>query len=126
MFTNQVSKIFIVLLVLAVAVVTASFVVRSTPSAADLSSDVQIENVRLQRSFSLIDASYNNVEQARFSRALAAYNSGYDQIENIRAQRTFAPAAADSSYNLVENVRLERGLVADRSYDNIEAIRLLR
>jgi hypothetical protein len=126
MFTSQISKIFIVLLVLAFALVSASFVTGSTPAVADLSSDTQIENVRLQRSFNLIDASYNSVEQVRFSRALATYNSGYDQIENIRAQRTSASAAVDSSYNLVENVRLERGRAADHSYDNIEAIRLLR
>lgn len=126
MFTSQMSKIFLVLLVLAVAFVSASFVARSAPAAPDLSSDKQIENVRMQRSFSLIDASYNSVEWVRISRAPASYNSGYDQVEKIRAQRTFTTAAADSSYDLVESVRLDRGIAADRSYDNIEAIRGLR
>jgi hypothetical protein len=146
MFTSQISKIFVVLLVLAFALVSASFVADSTPAAADLSYDsleqvrasrsfmsapdldAQIENVRLQRALVLIagDASYDVIEQIRSSRTLASAASSYDQVENIRAQRTLAPATMDTSYSMVEQVRLERGHVADRSYDNIEAIRLLR
>lgn len=65
MFTNQMSKIFIVLLVVSVALVSASYVVRSTPPSADLS--------------------YESVEQVRFSRSLATNNLSYDRVENIRA-----------------------------------------
>jgi hypothetical protein len=126
MFTNRLIKTVVVLLVLAVAFVSASFAVRSPTGAAALTDYSQIETVRLQRSLNLVawDPSYKSIEQIRGSRSSAASTSSYDQVENIRALRTFAPA--DQSYNLVELVRNSRGLVADRSYDSIEAIRLLR
>jgi hypothetical protein len=128
MFTNSLTKTFVILLVLAVIFVSASFVARSMTPAADLSDYNQIETVRLQRSLNLIawDQSYRSIERIRISRSSAASTSSYDQVESIRALRTFVPAAADQSYNLVELIRTARGLVADRSYDSIEAIRLLQ
>ncbi len=108
MFTSQMSKFFIVLLVLAVALVSASFIGRSTPPAADFSYD-SVEQVRVSRSF-----------------ASAPDLSSDEQIEHLRLQRAVGLSARDASYTQIEQVRLARGLTADRSYDNIEMIRLMR
>lgn len=108
MFTSQMSKFFIVLLVLAVALVSASFIGRATPPAADLSYD-SVEQVRASRSFSP-----------------APDVSSDERIENLRLQRALGLPARDASYTEIEQVRLERGPTADRSYDNIERIRLTR
>jgi hypothetical protein len=104
MFTTRISKTFIILLVLAVAIITASFVSRSatTPTA---------------------DRSYDGIELVR---ALPDSPSGYEQIEAVRVQRSVSQFTADSSYGLVEQVRLERTRNADHSYDQIEALRLAR
>ena len=122
MFTNSLTKTFVILLAVAVVFVSASFIVRSTTYAADLSDYDQIETLRLQRSIAW-DHSYNSVEQIRTSRS-ASSTSSYDQVESIRALRTIAPA--DRSYNQVELIRSARGPVADRSYDSLEAIRMSR
>ncbi len=108
MFTNSISKIFIVLAVLAVALVTISFVNRSAHVFT-------------------ADRSYDGVEQARAQRShVSSILAVYDQLEALRAQRSVSPLAADSSYDSVEQVRIGRWLNADHSYDEIEALRLLR
>lgn len=109
MFISRTSRVFLVLLALAVALSTVSFIVRSpVVSSADHSYD-SIEQVRALRS----DASIHSI-------------SSYDQVERIRLLRGLSLTAWDTSYDIVERVRTERGLIADRSYDSIEGIRLLR
>jgi hypothetical protein len=105
MFTNHISKIVVVLLVLAIAFVSVSFVAHSsnTPTA---------------------DRSYDRVEQARVDRS-APYNA-YDPIEALRAQREATSLIVASSDDRIEQVRMERAFPADRSYDHIEALRLQR
>lgn len=104
MFTDHTSKISVLLLVIAVALVTASFVTRSA-------------------AVPVADRSYDSIEAMR---ALPDSPSGYEQIETLRAQRGVSLFAADSRYDQIEQVRLERTRSADHSYDVLEALRLER
>lgn len=101
MFTR---KTLVVLLVLAIALLTASFVTRSVTIPA-------------------ADRSYDSIEQVR---ARPDGPSGYEQVEILRSQRRARPLAVDSSYDVVEHVRLQRPFSADHSYDTIESLRLDR
>ena len=111
-------------------------------AAPSLASYNQVENVRAQRALSLIVDSYNAVERLRNARGLSADRSydaiegihasqtfsaapslaSYDQVENLRAQRSLSLIV--DSYNSIEQLRTNRELVADRSYDLIETVRL--
>ncbi len=107
MFTNTSTRIFIVLFVLVLAMVTVSFTAHS--------ANVPIAN-----------HSYDAIEQTRANRSNAALVSGYSQIESLRLQRNAPSLASNSSYDLIEQVRSERGFIVNRSYDKIEALRLQR
>jgi hypothetical protein len=71
-----------------------------------------------------VDKSYDALERVRASRSFtfAPNLASYDQIENARAQRALSLSV--DSYSVVEQLRITRGLIADRSYDLIEALRL--
>jgi len=123
MFTNRIPKFFIFVLVVTVALSTVSFVTRSTSlSQADRSYDA-IEGVRTASKQT--DHSYDAVEQLRVTRPSVSSVSGYDQIEALRIQRG-ATLSTTFGYDAIEQVRLARAFSADRSYDNIEALRLWR
>lgn len=109
MSTNLISKFFVVLIVLAVALVSISFVNRSVPVFS-------------------ADRSYDSVEQVRTqpSHAYKVLTSFYNQLEALRSMRGSSPIAVDSSYALIEQVRTGRWMTADHSYDNIETLRLQR
>ena len=104
MFTNNMSKLFVVLVVIAVALVTASFVTRSATIPA-------------------ADRSYDSIEQAR---ALPDSASSYDQVETLRIQRGANPLTVDAGYDSIEQLRVDRASNADHSYDKIEDLRLER
>ena len=104
MFTNHISKTFLVLLVLGVLLVTASFVTRSAAVPA-------------------ADRSYDSIEQAR---ALPDSASGYEEVESVRLQRGGSLLTVDFRYDSIEQVRLGRVFNADGSYNKIEALRLER
>jgi hypothetical protein len=104
MFTNNMSKTFVVLVVIAVALVTASFVTRSATIPA-------------------ADRSYDHLEQLR---ALHSAASSYDLIEHVRIQRSANVVPAASGYDLIEQVRMARTSNANGSYDQIENLRLSR
>jgi hypothetical protein len=125
MSINRASKVLFSLCALIIASITASFVTGAATRPADLSYN-SVEEVRASRLFASVPdlSSYDAIENLRLFRAPMYWE--YDQIERIRLQRTLGLIEADSSYDLVERVRTMRGQVADRSYDNIEAIRLLR
>ena len=143
MFTNSISKISVLLLVLVVAFVTASFVAHpSAVSSADRSYDrleqaraarlmaqpsgvdyAQIEFVRISRNSPNANASYDALEQVRNTRTLSADRS-YDSLEQLRLSRPAAVAASASSYDMIEVLRLNRG--ANDPYAQIEALRLGR
>jgi len=106
MFTNRISKFFIFVLVVTAALSTVSFVTRSA-------------------SLPQADRSYDAVEQLRVARPSVSSVSGYDQIEALRIQRG-ATLSTTFGYDAIEQVRLARAFSADRSYDNIEALRLWR
>lgn len=143
MFTNPVSKVFVLLLVLAVTFVSASFAVRSTnPASVDRSYDRLeqlrsvrssafhydlIEQVRLGRNFNApTNRSYDSIEGLRSLRS--AVSTAYDQIETLRLQRGSHSLNIGSLYDLIEQVRLGRNFnaPANRSYDGIEGLRALR
>ena len=109
MFTNSISKIFVVFAVLAVALVTISFV--NQPASVATS-----------------DRSYDIVELMRGQRlnGLHVPSFVYDQIEDLRADRGASSPAVTSGYDMIEQVRLERGRNADHSYEQLEALRLQR
>ena len=86
MSANPISKIFVVVLVLGIALLTVSFVNRS-PAAA------------------VADRSYDTIEQLR-SKATTALDTSYDAIEGIRIQRYVAGNSAASDYDLVEALRI--------------------
>lgn len=103
MFTNSISKISVLLLVLVIAFVTVSF---ATHPAAVSSAD----------------RSYDSLEQARTTRPMAhIFGATYDQIESLRVLRN--RPNPNASYDALEQVRNERGLSADRSYDSLERVR---
>jgi len=95
--------------VLAVALVTISFVNQPASVAAS-------------------DRSYDSVELMRGQRlnGLHIPSFVYDQLEALRAQRGASSPALTSSYDLIEQVRMGRGLSADHSYEQIETLRLQR
>jgi hypothetical protein len=72
---------------------------------------------------SVADHSYDAVEQIHAIRPLAPASSfaSYDKVENVRVERALSPVA--SSYDRLEQLRNTRGLIADRSYDQIETLR---
>ena len=109
MFTNSISKIFVVLGVLAVALVTISFVNQPASVVA-------------------ADHSYDGVEQMRALRpaAFIVPSFVYESLETLRLQRKASASAASSGYDLIEQVRMGRRLSADHSYEQIEALRLQR
>jgi hypothetical protein len=109
MSINPISKFFIVLAVLAVGLITVSFV--SQPKAV-----------------STADRSYDSVEQMRSQRLshLIVPSFVYDQIEELRADRGANSPAVDSSYDLIERLRAARWDNADHSYEKLEALRLQR
>lgn len=96
MSTNNISRIFIVLLVLVVAMVTVSFVNHSAASAvADRSYDT-IEQLRIKAAAFVADTSYDAIERLRLS-APATSNasaSGYDQVEAVRLHRSLGTLQA--------------------------------
>jgi len=122
MFTTRISKLVVVLFVLAAALATVSFTTRSTKtSAVDRSYDA-IEKLRSDTV--QVDDSYNLVEQVRANRPNLLSLAGYDQIEAVRVQRGIALMA--TSFDAVEQLRLERAFSADYAYDQIENLRLSR
>ena len=124
MFTNRISKMLVVLLVIVAALATVSFAARSaTIPVADRSYDL-IEHVRTASVHA--DRLYDSIEQMRADRSADSTISSYDQIEALRVQRGSSSLAVNSSYDAIEKLRLERGFNADRSYDNVEALRLGR
>jgi len=123
MFTNRISKFFIVALVIVAALSTVSFATRSVIlPAADRSYD-SIESLRVASVQA--NRSYDAVEELRVARPSVSIVSGYDQIEALRVQRGAAFSTA-FSYDAIEQVRIERAFNADGSYDDIEALRLWR
>jgi hypothetical protein len=86
MFTNPISKIFVVLLVVGVALLTVSFASRSPAAAA-------------------ADRSYDAVEQLR-GQAPVALDTSYDAIEDMRVQQHVEANSPASDYDLVEALRI--------------------
>ena len=150
MFSNSVSKIFVTLLVLAVACVTASFVTRSANIPNANRSYDNIEQIRAARS--LVPSLAHTLREVQLGERYGempqpfsvekllreywlgerygqspnlAISSSYDQIETLRIGRGVSFTAA-SSYDLIEQLRLGRANKADHSYDTIEALRLGR
>ncbi len=121
MFTNRISKILIVVFVLAAALATVTFAVRAKSlPAADRAYDA-IEGVRLAAVQA--DRTYDEIEAARDNRLTF---TAYDQIESLRLLRVVNPVAVSAGYDAVEQVRLGREFNADHSYDQIETLRLSR
>jgi len=124
MFTNRISKFFIVVLVLVSALATVSFAAHSAIlPAADRSYD-SIESLRVASV--QVDRSYDAVEELRIARPTTSTTSSYDKIETLRAQRVFAFLTSNSGYDAIEQVRIGRAFNADRSYDQIETLRSSR
>ena len=122
MFTSTISKSLVVFLVLAVLLVTASFVTRSANvPAADRSYD-SIEQIRSQRSSTVVAGKYDD----RYDRmsALPSADSSYDGVEQMRAQRSSAVVETGKYYDRYD--RMNALPSADHSYDKIEALRLGR
>ena len=73
---------------------------------------------------SAADRSYDTVEQVHAARSFAPVTSavGYERIEGIRLDRAFSTVSL--SYDAIESLRNNRGLSADRSYDQIETLRV--
>ena len=86
MFTNRISKIFVVLLVLAIALTTVSFAARSANiPAADRSYD-GVEQMRAQRSSAFVVAGKYDDRYDRMN-ALPNADPSYDKIEVLRLGR---------------------------------------
>jgi len=86
MFTKPVTKIFAVLLVLAVASITASFISGSPPASATDRSYDRVEQMRAARS--RVDSSYSLIEQVRLGRTLnSSVDRSYDGLEQMRNDR---------------------------------------
>lgn len=86
MFTNRISKIFLVLLVLGALLVTASFVTRpAVVPAADRSYD-SIEQMRAQRSSAVVVTGKYDDRYDRMN-ALPSAEHSYDKIETLRLGR---------------------------------------
>jgi hypothetical protein len=107
MFTNRISKLFVVLLVLTIALMTIGFASRSA-------------------SLTAADRSYDLIEQLRSHRPAAFIGFSYDQIEALRVQRGTVSLTANSGYDAIEQLRLGRAFHADHSYEKIEVLRLDR
>lgn len=59
--------------------------------------------------------------------ALVNADRDYDQVEQVRAERVDANLQTDRSYDVIEAQRLVRSLpLIDRSYDQVEALRIER
>jgi hypothetical protein len=117
------SKILIVLLVLAAALVSLSFATRSAKNSATDRSYDAIEQMR---------AGIGSVESK--VRAANEYQLGerYGQTPQEYAKQQIArkfwlgERYGQTVYNAIEQLRNGRRITTDRFYDNIEAIRLER
>ena len=107
MFTlnNRISKfdIIVTTAITVIAILTLGMVTFSSAPAADHSYDA-VEQIHAARSF-----------------ASAATSFAYDQVEAVRLLR----GGNDQRYDALEQLRGSRGVSADRSYDQIEALRTL-
>lgn len=124
MFTNRISKFFIIALVLVSALASVSFAARSASAAAADHSYDSIESLRVN--FVLADRSYDEIEQMRLSHPVTSALGSYDQIEALRVQRGIASFTVNSVDEAIEQMRIGRAFHADRSYDQIETLRLSR
>ena len=147
MFTNNASKIFVVLLVLTVAFVTLGFASRSANIPAANRSYDGVEWMRADRAG--IDFNYNLIEQVRLGRTInTSADRSYDGLEQLRADRLYGELKEHAlpKYQLLEQYgaqsqdtdhqQLFRGnwlgqqnggtADTDRAYDKLEALRLQR
>jgi hypothetical protein len=86
MLTKPATKIFVVLLVLAITSVTASFISGSAPASVTDRSYDRVEQIRAARS--RVDSSYSLIEQVRLGRTLnASTDRSYDSLEHMRNDR---------------------------------------